>query len=221
MRAIQKAEMLLGQIAIENIALDARCRDDVPAVLKGIQYIYCQEELRQEIFTLLENHILEKLDPAGDSPEAGRINRAVGRRGMDLWNILVLGLLKQGINCDYDRLHDLANRHLDVRRMLGLSEVFDNTAYSYRTLLRNVALLTPELLATEHASDHERAESVQPGTFVAATTRQAKAGAGLFAAGAGSFATCQGDAGAAGGSRCRRGCAGGNQVLSGTYGAAD
>ncbi len=147
MRAIQKAEMLLGQIAIENIALDARCRDDVPAVLKGIQYIYCKEELRQEIFTLLENHILEKLDPAGDSPEAGRINRAVGRRGMDLWNILVLGLLKQGINCDYDRLHDLANRHLDVRRMLGLSEVFDNTAYSYRTLLRNVALLTPELLA--------------------------------------------------------------------------
>ena len=141
MRAIQKAEMLLGQIAIENIALDARCRDDVPAVLKGIQYIYCKEELRQEIFTLLENHILEKLDPAGDSPAAGRINRAVGRRGMDLWNILVLGLLKQGINCDYDRLPDLANRHLDVRRMLGLSEVFDNTAYSYRTLLRNVALL--------------------------------------------------------------------------------
>ena len=72
--------MLLGQIAIENIELDARCRDDVPAVLKGIQYIYCKEELRQEIFTLLENHILEKLDPAGDSPEAGRINRAVGRR---------------------------------------------------------------------------------------------------------------------------------------------
>ena len=147
MRATQKAEMLLGQIAIENIELDARCRDDVPAVLKGIQYIYCKEELRQEIFTLLENHILEKLDPAGDSPEAGRINRAVGRRGMDLWNILVLGLLKQGINCDYDRLHDLANRHLDVRRMLGLSEVFDSTTYSYRTLSRNVALLTPELLA--------------------------------------------------------------------------
>ena len=31
-------------------------------------------------------------------------------------------------------------------------------------------------LATEHASDHERVESVQPGTFMAATTRQAKAG---------------------------------------------
>ena len=115
--------------------MDTRCRDDVPAGLQGIQYIYCKEELRQEIFTLLENHILEKLDPAGDSPEAGRINRAVGCRGMDLWNILVLGLLKQGVNCDYDRLHDLANRHLDVRRMLGLSEVFDSTTYSYRTQL--------------------------------------------------------------------------------------
>ena len=95
----------------------------------------------------LENHILEKLDPADDSPEAGRINRAVGRRGMDLWNFLVLGLLKQGVNCDYDRLHDLENRHLDVRRMLGLSEVFDSTTYSYRTLSCNVALLPPELLA--------------------------------------------------------------------------
>ena len=66
---------------------------------------------------------------------------------MELWRVLVLGLLKQGINCDYDRLHDLANQHGDVRRMLGISDVLGAETFSYRTLARNVALLTPELLA--------------------------------------------------------------------------
>ena len=39
---------------------------------------------------------------------------------MELWRILVLALLQQGINCDFDRLAELANKHLDVRRMLGI-----------------------------------------------------------------------------------------------------
>ena len=39
--------MTLGQIAIEDIQLDARCRDDIPAVLKGIQHIYCDPSLRE------------------------------------------------------------------------------------------------------------------------------------------------------------------------------
>ena len=38
---------------------------------------------------------------------------------MDLWKILVLGVVKQGLACDYDRLENLGNRHLDVRAMLG------------------------------------------------------------------------------------------------------
>ena len=47
---------------------------------------------------LLDEHIL---------PEA---DRTVGRPGMDLWQILVLGVLKQGLGCDFDRLHDLTSR---------------------------------------------------------------------------------------------------------------
>ena len=50
MRAVQNPEMNLGQVAIEDIQFDARCRDDIPAVLKGIQYIYCNRELRERIF---------------------------------------------------------------------------------------------------------------------------------------------------------------------------
>ena len=66
---------------------------------------------------------------------------------MELWSILVLALLKEGINCDFDRLAELANKHLDVRRMLGLSDTFCDWHFSYRTLVRNVSLLTPDLLA--------------------------------------------------------------------------
>ena len=66
---------------------------------------------------------------------------------MTLWNILVLGLLKQGANCDYDRLHDLGNQHRTVREMLGHRALDDRARYPYRTLVRNISLLTPELLA--------------------------------------------------------------------------
>ena len=64
MRAVQNPEMNLGQVAIEDIQFDARCRDDIPAVLKGIQYIYCNRELRERIFDLLEGAILALPRPA-------------------------------------------------------------------------------------------------------------------------------------------------------------
>ena len=76
-----------------------------------------------------------------------KINPHVGRPGMSLWCILVLAILKQGLNCDYDRLHELACKHLDVRRMMGLCELcFGKPEFSYRTVLRNVSLVTAELL---------------------------------------------------------------------------
>lgn len=65
---------------------------------------------------------------------------------MNPWCILVLAILKQGLHCDYDRLHELACKHLDVRRMLGVSDIFAAPGFSCRTVLRNVALVTPALL---------------------------------------------------------------------------
>ncbi len=155
MRTVFNPAMMLGQTAIEDIQLDASCRDDIPAVLKGIQHIWCNHRLRERVCALLEEHLLAtgasatKGDAAQteDRAPVPGINPDVGRPGMELWRVLVLGLLKQGINCDYDRLHDLANQHGDVRRMLGISDVLGAETFSYRTLARNVALLTPELLA--------------------------------------------------------------------------
>ena len=66
---------------------------------------------------------------------------------MELWRILVLGVLKQNLSCDFDRLHDLANHHETVRAFLGHGDFGDKTYYEYQTVLDNVCLLTPELLS--------------------------------------------------------------------------
>ena len=135
MREIHRRQLQLGQMSIDKIWINPKSRDDIPAVLKGLQHLWSDEKLRARLFALLDEHIL---------PEA---DRTVGRPGMELWQILVLGVLKQGLNCDFDRLHNLANHHETVRAFLGHSDFGDKTYYEYQTVLDNVTLLTPELLS--------------------------------------------------------------------------
>ena len=135
MREVQRRQFQLGQVPIEKIWIDPKSRDDIPAVLKGLQYIWSDAELRARLFALLEEQVLPETD------------RTVGRPGMELWQLLVLGVLKQGLGCDFDRLHDLANHHATVRAFLGHSDFGDKTYYEYQTVLDNVCLLTPELLS--------------------------------------------------------------------------
>lgn len=131
MRKVQECQFGLGQTPIGEIDLDPKSRDDIPAVLKGLQLLYA--ERRPELWALLEANVC----PAAD--------HRLGRPGMELWRILVLGVLKQGLDCDFDRLHELANQHKTVRAMLGHGD-FDMHEYQYQTVVDNVALLTPELL---------------------------------------------------------------------------
>ena len=135
MREVHRSQFQLGQVPIEKIWINPKSRDDIPAVLKGLQHIWSDEELRARLLALLDEHIL---------PEA---DRTVGRPGMDLWQILVLGVLKQGLGCDFDRLHDLTNHHGTIREFLGHGDFDDKTRYEYQTVVDNVSLLTPELLS--------------------------------------------------------------------------
>ena len=135
MREVHRSQLQLGEIAIDKIWINPKSRDDIPAVLKGLQHIWCDEALREQLYALLDEHIL---------PEA---DRTVGRPGMDLWQILVLGVLKQGLGCDFDRLHELTNHHDTIRAFLGHSDFGDMTHYEYQTVVDNVSLLTPELLS--------------------------------------------------------------------------
>ena len=152
MRVAKTNVLCLGQVDIDDVELDARSRDDIPAVLQGIQFLHRDKDLLRKILHLLSGHLFRSAESEGDSHGAEEhrnrngINPNVGRPGMSLWSILVLAILKQALNCDYDRLHELACKHLDVRRMMGLSDVFDRDGFSYRTILHNVSLFTPALL---------------------------------------------------------------------------
>ncbi len=134
MRAATGSQLQLGEIDIANIKIDPRSRDDIPQLLRGLQYLYCDDTLRKEIF-----QILEKLGPQ-------KISTEMGRPGMMWWKIFVMGTLRLNLNCDYDRLQELVNHHNTIRQMLGHSFTDDDKIYSLQTLKDNVQLFTPEIL---------------------------------------------------------------------------
>ena len=133
MRTVIELRHPLGSIPIENIRLNTKSRDDTPALPVGIQAVYMNEALRNKLFALLDKHIL---------PDR---RRDTGRPGMDLWAVLVMGVLKQGLRCDYDRLQDLVNAHAKIRQMLGHGPL-DESEYEIQNIRDNVELMTPELL---------------------------------------------------------------------------
>lgn len=133
-RLVQNPQMQIGQVDISKIQISSKSRDDIPKLLKGLQYIYSTPSVRKNIFQILEVQI---------SPEVDKSN---GRPGMELWKILVMGVLRLGLNCDYDRLHELVNQHKNIREMLGHADFFDKTDYQLQTIKDNVSLLTPALL---------------------------------------------------------------------------
>jgi len=139
MRQVENPQHQLGQIAIADIVLDPKSRDDIPQLLRGLQHIYCTPALRAEVFDILQQVIPR--DEHGEPVSADN-----GRPGMEQWKILVLGVLRLGINTDYDRLHELSNQHKTVRQFLGHSDWYDETTYSQQQLRINLRLFTPEIL---------------------------------------------------------------------------
>ena len=121
---------------IEKIRLPLKSRDELPPILAGLQWLWMHPTLTAEIFALLEAKIL-----------AGK--KATGRTGMDLWQILVLGVVRLGLDADWDRLEHIANYDTLVRQMLGLPAApwdDESKRFGHQTLRDNVALLDDPLL---------------------------------------------------------------------------
>ena len=133
MRVVQNEQMTIGEVDIAKIRFNDKSRDDIPKILKGLQFVYTNVALRTAIFQLLERQV------------APRVSKTNGRPGMTLWTILVCGVIRLDLNCDYDRLHELVNEHNTLRQMLGHG-AFEDVSYHFQTLKDNVSLLTPELL---------------------------------------------------------------------------
>ena len=119
--------------------LPKRSRDELPPLLKGLQWIFKTPELNEAIFELLENAVV------------GSKQSTTGRPGMDLWHILALGVVRLGLNCDYDRLEHIANYDTLVRQIMGLPSFGSAVNFHHKTISENVCHLDEELLAEINA----------------------------------------------------------------------
>jgi hypothetical protein len=135
MRKRFEVQLALGKTPIEKVVLPLKSRDELPPILAGLQWIFQTPEVNSRIFVLLESKLT-----------AGK--KATGRPGLDLWQILVLGVVRLGLDCDYDRLEHLANYDSLLRQILGLSPVqsAEEKPFHYKTLSENICHLDEELL---------------------------------------------------------------------------
>ena len=140
MRNIINPQLMLDGVDIGSIYLDPKSRDDIPQLLCGLQHIYTVPGLRERVFAILQEVIPERV--RGE----GKADANAGRPGMEQWRILVLGVLRLGLNADYDRIQELANQHSTLRQMLGHGGWTDQRQYKLQTLKDNLRLFTPEIL---------------------------------------------------------------------------
>ena len=136
MRRRFDVQLALGQTPIERVQIPLKSRDELPPILAGLQWIFQTPEINSQVFALLESKV-----------SVGK--KATGRPGLSLWQILVLGVVRLGLDCDYDRLEDLANHHTLLRQILGVPPVpaAEDKPFHHKTLSENVCHLDEQLLA--------------------------------------------------------------------------
>jgi len=133
MRKVIDLQMEFWKKDIAKIEFDLKSRDEIPKLLMGLQPIYLTLPIRNKVFGVLKQIVPKQ-------------SYEIGRQGMDLWKILVLGTLRLNCNWDYDKVHEMANNHSKLRQMLGHSEDDSDSSYALQTIKDNIVLLTPPIL---------------------------------------------------------------------------
>jgi IS5 family transposase len=138
MRTRFEREPDLLTVPISSARFPKNCRDEAPKILKSLQVIYLNERINEAIFSLLSARINREQEELIKS----------GRHGMGLWEILVLGVMRQGLNTNYDRIHYLANSDVTMRTVMGIETGFslDRKEYSLTTIKDNLALLDEQTI---------------------------------------------------------------------------
>ncbi len=120
--------------AIENIELNLNCRDEMIPILRALQHIYQNPELRNQILRVIADDINAKS------------RRDIGRRGFDDWQILVLAAVRLGCNLDYDKLEDLAEQHRALRAIMGVGDWDTRISFDWRRIRDTLCQLKPETI---------------------------------------------------------------------------
>ncbi len=137
MRQRFEQQMNFNTVPISDVKFNLKSRDELPPVLMALQYIFITPELNEKVFTLLEKKICAN-------------KKKTGRKGMDLWHILVLAVVRHTLDTNWDRLHDTADNHEQVRSIMGVQATdscyFGKVVFNYQNILDNVSLLDEEFL---------------------------------------------------------------------------
>src|SRR3990172_5799912 len=134
MRKRFEQQKKLGVISISEVKLPLKSRDELPPILRALQYIYLTPELNEEVLRILEAKVMKG-------------KKKTGRYGMDLWHILVLLVVRLGLDADYDRLEDFANHHKLIRQIMGVETGFaEGKVFSMQSIKDNISLLDEETI---------------------------------------------------------------------------
>lgn len=136
MRQRFEQQTTIGIEPISEVKLPLKSRDELPSVLMGLQYIFVTPEVNEKIFSLLETKI-----------SAGK--KKTGRKGMDLWHVLVLAVVRQALDTNWDRLELLANGDKFIRKILGVHVIdfgIEEIEFCYQTMIDNVSLIDDDML---------------------------------------------------------------------------
>ena len=161
-------EQRLDCVPITQVKLNLNCRDEIIPVLRALQHLYGDVPSRQELLRLVGKDV------------NGMSSRKHGRRGMNYWEIIVLAATRLGCNLDYDKLQDLAENHLNLRRIMGIGkwqDEDDDVDFDWRRIEDNVLKLRPEtvkklndlIVQAGHTLEPQAIESVRGDTFLVET----------------------------------------------------
>jgi hypothetical protein len=137
MRQRFEQQITLGTFPIAEVEFPLRSRDELPAVLKALQYIFVTPDLSEKVFNILEEKITSKL-------------KKTGRPGMDLWHILVLAVVRHATGTNWDKLEHWSNFDELLRKVMGVHNLGFNganrVAFGHQSIIDNVSLIDEDLL---------------------------------------------------------------------------
>ena len=107
---LARPEQRLDCLPISDVTLNLACRDEIIPILRALQHLYGNAQLRRELLGLVGKDVNQST------------SHRLGRRGLNYWEIAVLAGVRLGCNLDYDKLQDLAENHRCLRQIMGIGD---------------------------------------------------------------------------------------------------
>ena len=132
MRQRFSQQQSLGITPISEVVIPKNSRHELAPVIAALQYVFVTPELNEKVFALIE-------------PKIKGNKKDTGRNGMNMWEILVLAVVRLTLNSNYDALHHHSNFDRLIREVMGVDNKFsEGKTYGLQTIKDNVSLLDEE-----------------------------------------------------------------------------